>query len=352
MDKRPSHRQFKRYSPVIDRMFDKPTLLRWAGALAALLGPNGKGLVHDATKYPPNAIDKETMLSAPDSYENDPGEGAPAGLEASVAGISPGFEETLVSLMGPGSWDESPLRWTSKDSAGLAEDMVARNFPKDPALVRKTLRSQGFRPCGDPLASPSCEGPFADRKFEYMGKLVAETINSGSPVASIHTRLLGECANEQPIAHLSGTPNRKCGAADRLTFVQSLGDFGFFVGKHKNEPFANGIFTTIDLPFFPLRCFSHWWDRNGRSLYPSADTLLIALDSGGHPSYSAPKWTNDLQKHSDSKGLTIKIAHSPSGWLKWSCPETPLFSMLSVNFTERPIRHYITLLSLLCPPPG
>ena len=74
--------------------------------------------------------------------------------------------------------------------------------------------------------------------------------------------------------------------------------------------------------------------------------LLVLADSGGSNGCRPRVWKKHLQeKLADQFGLTIVVAHYPTGTSKWNPVEHRLFSEISKNWAGEPLRDYDTLLN-------
>jgi len=56
-----------------------------------------------------------------------------------------------------------------------------------------------------------------------------------------------------------------------------------------------------------------WWLREGRERYHDSKHLLILADTGGSNSATRRAWKDQLQQLCDGTGLTITVAHYPTG---------------------------------------
>jgi transposase len=102
----------------------------------------------------------------------------------------PGIDEELDSLVEPESRGdpECELRWTTKSTRTLANELTKRGFPITHSVVAKMLGATGYSLQG---ASKVVEGgshPDRDAQFQYIAKLVREFREAGEPVASIDAK--------------------------------------------------------------------------------------------------------------------------------------------------------------------
>jgi len=106
-----------------------------------------------------------------------------------------------------------------------------------------------------------------------------------------------------------------------------------------------------DTSAFAAHAIAHWWRQEGSTRYPRSRQLLILSDTGGSNGARRRTWKTELQSQlADSLGLTLTVAHYPTGASKWNPIEHRLFSEISKNWAGEPLavtahldrRHYPT----------
>ncbi len=86
----------------------------------------------------------------------------------------------------------------------------------------------------------------------------------------------------------------------------------------------------------------------GQQRYQRAEHLAILADGGGSNSATARAWKCGLQTRLCNRhGLSVTVAHYPSGTSKWNPIEHRLFSEVSKNWAGRPLDSYQTILNYL-----
>jgi hypothetical protein len=96
---------------------------------------------------------------------------------------------------------------------------------------------------------------------------------------------------------------------------------------------------SADTPEFAVAAIVRWWQEEGAGAYRGAKELLILADSGGSNSCRARMWKEQLQSQlSDRYGLTVVVAHYPTGCSKWNVIEHKLFAPISLNWAGEPLR--------------
>ncbi len=98
---------------------------------------------------------------------------------------------------------------------------------------------------------------------------------------------------------------------------------------------------SADTPEFAVNCIVTWWRDVGRHHYPTAKRLLILADSGGSNGARPRAWKMFLQERlSDDCGLTVTVAHYPTGASKWNPIEHRMFSEISKNWAGVPLESF------------
>ena len=80
----------------------------------------------------------------------------------------------------------------------------------------------------------------------------------------------------------------------------------------------------------------------------AAGNLLILADTGGSNSCRTGAWKTELQTQlCNSFGLTVTVAHYPTGASKWNPIEHRLFSEISKNWAAEPLDSYPKVLNFI-----
>jgi hypothetical protein len=74
-----------------------------------------------------------------------------------------------------------------------------------------------------------------------------------------------------------------------------------------------------DTPAFAAHAITYWWEQEGSLRNPRSRQILILSDAGGSNGYRYRAWKTELQSQlADSPGLTLTVAHYPTGASKWN----------------------------------
>jgi len=103
-----------------------------------------------------------------------------------------------------------------------------------------------------------------------------------------------------------------------------------------------------DTPHFAAHSIACWWLREGIPRYPDATELLILADTGGSNSCRYYVWKTEIQEQLCNQfGLTVTVAHYPTGASKWNPIEHRLFSEISKNWAGEPLVSYEKILKFI-----
>ena len=103
-----------------------------------------------------------------------------------------------------------------------------------------------------------------------------------------------------------------------------------------------------DTPAFAAHSIATWWKREGSRRWGAARKLLILADSGGSNSCRYWAWKIEIQSQlCNAFGITVTVAHYPTGASKWNPIEHRLFSEVSKNWAAQPLLNYETMLKFI-----
>ena len=99
---------------------------------------------------------------------------------------------------------------------------------------------------------------------------------------------------------------------------------------------------------FAATSIRSWWQQQGQRSYPQAQHLLILADTGGSNSAARGTWKDQLQQQlCDQCGLTVTVAHYPTGASKYNPIERRLFSRITSNWMGEPLVSYEKILKFI-----
>jgi len=182
------------------------------GAEARAVGRGGIKLVARAVGVSADTVGRGAreleVGIAPDGRVRQVGAGRP-----SVEELDPELVPTLEALVDPESRGdpESPLRWTTKSTSRLADELTARGHEAAPRTVARLLKETGYSLQGNTKTIEGTQHPDRDAQFRYINEQVVAFQADGEPVISVDTKkkeLVGNYANGGAEWEPKGAPRR------------------------------------------------------------------------------------------------------------------------------------------------
>lgn len=189
--------------------------------------------------------------------------------------------------------------------------------------------------------------PDRDQQFQYLSALRTRFQRRGLPWISVDTKkreLVGNFKN--PGAQWDRSPLLVRDHDFRSDSIGVAIPFGIY------DLLANrgSVFVGVshDTPAFAAHSIAGWWKREGSVRYRRACQLLILADTGGSNGCRCRAWKTELQAQlCNAFGLTITVAHYPTGTSKWNPIEHRLFSEISKNWAAEPLDSYQKILNFV-----
>ncbi len=323
-----------------------------AGAASEMLGRGGKTAVAAASGMSRNTVIKaEAEVGA---GMEPPGRlRAPGGGDKPAVDKQPGLLEALDELVHPETRGNpmSLLRWTSKSSTNLAEDLVRQGFAVSSRTVLRLLHRLGYSLQANAKVTEGRQHPDRDAQFRYLNDMAQGFIDDDQPAISVDTKkkeLIGAYANGGTEWEPEGEPVRTNvhDFADR-----ALGEFAkaipYGIYDVANDEGWVSVGDVADTAEFAVESIRRWWDQMGRARFPAADRLLIIADAGGSNGYRLRAWKVQLAALAAETGLRITVCHYPPGTSKWNRIEHRMFSFITMNWRGRPLTTLRTIIELI-----
>jgi hypothetical protein len=256
----------------------------------------------------------------------------------------------LESLIEPVTLGDpmSPLRWTSKSTRKLAQELRHKGHPVSHETVRQLLKELGYSLQGTQKVREGSSHPDRDAQFQYISEQVAEFQAAGQPTISVDTKKkenIGDFANKGREWQPKGepVPVRVHDFIDpELGKAIPYGIYDIF----RNEGWVS-VGIDHDTAEFAVQSIMTWWERMGSRVYPQVQRLLITADCGGSNGNRRHLWWLSLQALADYTGLTVTVCHLPPGTSKWNKIEHRLFSHITQNWRGRPLETLETVVELI-----
>lgn len=317
------------------------------GSEAAELGRGGIKTVAEATGAHPDTVARgvRELDGHPQVRVRAPGGGR---KKLSVA--DPQLLAELKALVDPETRGDpmSLLVWTTKSTRNLAGALTAMGHPVSDRTVARMLGSLGFSLQGNAKVTEGRQHQDRDAQFRYLAAQVAEHAGAGQPVVSVDAKkkeLVGTFKNGGREYQPSGQPEQ--------VNVHDFPDpeLGKAIPYGIYDVSANtgwvSVGTDHDTSAFAVATLRTWWERIGRSRYPTAGRLLICADGGGFNGSRVRAWKVELAAFAADTGLQVTVCHLPPGTSKWNKIEHRLFSQITMNWRGRPLQTHQIILDLI-----
>jgi hypothetical protein len=337
-------------SPVMDERVRR----HWAATEAMALGWGGITIAARATGLARNTIATGVRELAQRSRRSnvsiDVRLRRPGGGRKPIAETDPLLLRALEELVDPATrgHPESPLRWTCKSTAKLAEQLTQENHPVTDRTVARLLKQAGYSLQANRKTREGSSHPDRNAQFEYINKQVSAFQRRNQPVISVDTKkkeLVGEFKNpgqewqpkgEPETVNVHDFPDKNLGKAI---------PYGVY-DLASNEGWVS-VGIDHDTAQFAAASIQRWWTEMGSQRFPNASELLITADGGGSNSSRNRLWKKSLQELADELDLTLKVCHFPPGTSKWNKIEHRLFCFITKNWRGRPLTTYEVIVNLI-----
>ena len=321
----------------------------FAGAAVKACGPDSVSFVSRTLGLARNTV--LAGLRQIDEVEVQPDRvRAPGGGRKRAIVLDSGLMAALESLVDPSARGdpESPLRWTSKSTYKLAQELKRMGHPVSPRTVATLLYQLNYSLQSNRKQHEGGCHPDRDAQFNHINKCVKIFHADGQPVISVDAKkkeLVGNFKNGGKEWSETGKPTE--------VNVYDFPD----LGKGRATPFGvydifrNEGWVSVgidhDTAEFAVESIRRWWKDMGRKAYSGAKRLLITADGGGSNGSRIRLWKTELQRFADEFAMEISVCHYPPGTSKWNKIEHRMFSFISKNWRGRPLESYSTMVNLI-----
>jgi hypothetical protein len=189
--------------------------------------------------------------------------------------------------------------------------------------------------------------PDRNQQFESLREQRTAHQAAGQPTLSLDTKKKELIGNFKNPGRLWGTHPEAVNVHDFPS--DALGravPYGIYDLQHNRGSVYVG--QSADTPAFAVDNLVRWCESELPQHYPQATQLFLEVDSGGSNGARSRHWKQQLQeKIADRFGLTVTVAHYPTGCSKWNPIEHRLFSEISKTWAGCPLRSYDGMLQYL-----
>ncbi len=324
----------------------------WCATEAEACGRGGIKIVHEATGISRPTIIKGLKELAVEQTEirimkiRNSGGG-----RKKVTAKYPDLLTKLDELIDPATRGdpESPLRWSSKSTIKLAEELDQLGYKVDQKTVYTLLDQQNYSMKSN---RKSQEGKSShvdrDAQFNFINEQVKLFQEQNLPVLSVDTKKKENLGN---FKNNGKEWSKKGNHTEVLTHDFPDKELGK-VAPHgiydisKNQGWVS-IGISSDTAEFAVNSIRNWYMILGQDQYSQIDKIMITADCGGSNNYRSRLWKHELQKLANELQLSICVCHFPPGTSKWNKIEHRLFSQISQNWRGRPLLNLETVVELI-----
>ena len=274
----------------------------------------------------------------------------PGGGRRPLTETDPGLLAALEALIEPvpRGDPQSPLRWTCKSTARLANELTRQGHPVTDRTVATLLKQAGYSLQGNCKTREGASHPDRNAQFEYLNATVVRFQDRGHPAISVDTKkkeLVGDFKN-------GGREWRPQGQPEEVRVHD-------FLDKTLGKAIPYGVYDMLnnqgwvnvgidhDTAQFAANSIRRWWDQMGQQRFPRARELLITADGGGSNGHRSRLWKVSLQTLADELGLKLFVCHFPPGTSKWNKIEHRLFSFITQNWRGKPLVSHRAIVNLI-----
>jgi hypothetical protein len=330
---------------TLQPLLDERARRLWAAVEARAIGRGGIIRVAEATGLSRGTIRaglRELDAPAP-ADERQPPTGRlrrPGGGRKPLVDHDPDLLRDLEALVDPVTRGDpmSPLRWTCKSAAKLAEGLRSRGHTASERTVNRLLHGLGYSLQANRKTIEGKDHPDRDAQFQYINRRVKAFQRQGQPVVSVDTKkkeLVGRYRNGGREWQPKGEPEE----VKVHDFIDK--DLGKAIPYGVYDLAADAGWVSVgvdhDTAEFAVESLRRWWRNMGGRVYPQAKRLLITADGGGSNGSRCRLWKVELQGLADETGLSVSVCHFPPGTSKWNKIEHRMFCHITENWRGRPL---------------
>jgi len=242
------------------------------------------------------------------------------------------------------------LKWTRRTTAKVAAELHGLGIEVSDRTVARILKQMDFslRVNHKKLARVTgVSREERDAQFMHIATIREQFAAQGLPLISVDTKkkeMVGRFKNNG--AAWSREPVRVNDHDFRSDAEGIAVPYGIYDLRSNRGTVVIG--TSYDTPAVAVDAIATRWRIEGQKRYRGARRLAILADSGGSNGPTCRAWKLGLYRQlCEQHGLTVTVAHYPSGASKWNPIEHRLFSEISKNWAGRPLDSYDTILKYI-----
>ena len=333
----------------ISPFLDERSRRIWTGVESSQIGVGGKTILHEATGMSRRSIARGEREEASHGKGGERIRCVGGGCKLKAEKI-PNLVERIEALVEPHTKGDPmrPLRWTSKSTHKLSEELKSEGISVSHNTVGSILQSLDYSLQLNRKEKEGGEHPDRNAQFEFINNKVGRFIKEGNAAISVDTKKKENIGNYKN----NGREYHKKGEAPKVKVYDFIDEklgkvapYGVYdIGSNKG--WVN-VGISSDTAAFAVNSIRRWYHQMGKTVYGGTDSLLITADCGGSNSHRGRLWKVELQKLADEIGKTIHVCHFPPGTSKWNKIEHKMFCFITMNWRSEPLISRQTVVQLI-----
>lgn len=243
---------------------------------------------------------------------------------------------------------ESPLRWTSKSTYKLAEELKREGYEVSHTKVSQLLWDLNYSLQSNKKSNEGNQNKDRNEQFEWINERIKYFHKKNQPAISVDTKKKENLGNYKNVGREYAPKKSPIKVKTHDFPDKELGKaipYGVYDLK-QNEGWVS-VGVTHDTAEFAVNAIRQWYQQMGKNVYPKMQSLLITADCGGSNSYRTRLWKKELQRLSNELVVAITVCHYPPGTSKWNKIEHRMFSFITKNWRGKPLIDRATVVELI-----
>ena len=240
------------------------------------------------------------------------------------------------------------MRWTSKSTRNISEELKEMGINASHALVARELSNMNYSLQANKKILEGSNHEDRNEQFEFINNKTKDFLKEAMPVISVDTKKkenVGNYKNNGKEYSKKGLPTK----VNTYDFVDKelgkVSPYGVYDVDKNNGWVSVGV--SSDTAEFAVNSIKEWWNEMGSAIYKGTKAIYINADGGGSNGSRVRLWKMKLQELANEINLNIHVSHFPPGTSKWNKIEHKMFSFISKNWRGRPLLNRATVVKLI-----
>ena len=339
----------------ISKFLTERTTRLWVATESQAYGYGGIKLVYEAT-----GIAASTIRRGIKELENAPANSNlikdlqirhSGGGRKKIVDKHPELLAKLDELIDPATRGdpENPLRWSSKSTIKLTNELRNLGYEIDQKTVYTLLEQQNYSMKSNRKSQEGkIDHPDRDAQFNFINEQAKKFQKKNLPVLSVDTKKkenLGNFKNNGKEWSPKGKHTEVLTHDFPDKELGKVAPYGIY-DINKNQGWVS-VGISSDTAEFAVNSVRNWYIKMGEPQYPKIKKIMITADCGGSNNYRSKLWKHELQKLANELKLEILVCHFPPGTSKWNKIEHRLFAQISQNWRGKPLINLQTVVELI-----